>query len=64
MVKAMADGKALDGDFAFQPKAKTWAVVEVPLKDINAAGKTIDTLIWQGQGTAYPAYYITRIQLE
>ena len=64
MVKAMADGKAIDADYVIQPKAKTWAVVEVPLKDINAAGKTIDTLIWQGQGAAYAGYYITRIQLE
>jgi hypothetical protein len=64
MVKAMVDGKAIEANYAIQPKAKTWAVVEVPLKDINAAGKTIDTLIWQGQGAAYPAYYITRIQLE
>ena len=64
MVKAMADGKAIEADFAIQLKAKTWAAVEVPLKDINAAGKTIDTLIWQGQGAAYPGYYITRIQLE
>ena len=64
MIKAMADGKAIEADFAIQLKAKTWAAVEVPLKDINAAGKTIDTLIWQGQGAAYPAYYITRIQLE
>ncbi len=64
MIKAMADGKAIEADFAIQLKAKTWAAVEVPLKDINAAGKTIDTLIWQGQGAAYPGYYITRIQLE
>ncbi len=64
MIKAMADGKAIEADFAIQLKAKTWAAVDVPLKDINAAGKTIDTLIWQGQGTAYPGYYITRIQLE
>ena len=64
MIKAMADGKAIDADFAIQLKAKTWAVVKVPLKDINAAGKTIDTLIWQGQAAAYPGYYITRIQLE
>jgi hypothetical protein len=63
-VKAMADGKAIDADFAIQLKAKTWAVVEVPLKDINAAGRTIDTLVWQGQGAAYPGYFITRIQLE
>jgi hypothetical protein len=64
MIKAMADGKAIEADFAIQLKAKTWAAVDVPLKDINAAGKTIDTLIWQGQGAAYPGYYITRIQLE
>jgi hypothetical protein len=64
MVKAMADGKAIEADFAIQLKAKTWAAVDVPLKDINAAGKTIDTLIWQGQGAAYAGYYITRIQLE
>jgi len=64
MVKAMVDGKAIDADYVFQPKAKTWAIVEVPLKDINAAGKTIDTIIWQGQGAAYSGYYITRIQFE
>jgi hypothetical protein len=64
MVKAMADGKAIEADYVIQPKAKTWAVVEVPLKDINVAGKTIDTIIWQGQGAAYPGYYITRIQFE
>jgi hypothetical protein len=64
MVKAMADGKAIEADYVIQPKAKTWSVVEVPLKDINAAGKTIDTIIWQGQGDAYSPYYITRIQFE
>ena len=64
MVKAMADGKAIEADYVIQPKAKTWSVVEVPLKDINAAGKTIDTIIWQGQGNAYSPYYITRIQFE
>jgi hypothetical protein len=64
MVKAMVDGKAIEADYVIQPKAKTWSVVEVPLKDINAAGKTIDAIIFQGQGAAYPAYYITRIQFE
>ncbi len=35
MVKVQADGKLIESDFVFQPKAKTWAVVEVPLKDIK-----------------------------
>ena len=64
MIKAMVDGKAIDANYVIQPKAKTWAVVEVPLKDINAAGKTIDTIIWQGQGSVYTPYFITRIQFE
>ena len=51
-------------DYVIQPKAKTWAVVEVPLKDINAAGKTIDAIAFQGQASAYSPYYITRIQFE
>jgi len=64
MIKTMLDKKMIETDYAIQPKAKTWAVVEVPLKDINAADKTIDTLVWQGKEAAYPRYYITRIQLE
>jgi hypothetical protein len=64
MVRAWVDGKAIEAKYVVRPKAKTWAIVEVPLKDINAVGKTIDTLVWQAQGDAYTAYYITRIQLE
>jgi hypothetical protein len=64
MVKAMADGKLIEADYVIQPKAKTWAAVEVPLKDINAAGKTIDAIAFQGQASAYAPYYITRIQFE
>jgi hypothetical protein len=54
----------IESNYAIQPKAKTWAVVEVPLKDINAVGKTIDGISWQAQGDPYTAYYIARIQFE
>jgi len=64
MVKAMVDGKPVDSNYVIQPKAKTWAMVEVALKDIGAEGKTIDGICWQGQDTAYSPYYITRIQFE
>jgi hypothetical protein len=64
MVKTMANGKIIEADYVIQPKAKTWAVVEVPLKDINAANQTIDAVVWQGQAAAYPPFYITRIQFE
>jgi len=64
MVRALAEGKPIDSTYIVKPKAKTWAVVEVPLKDINAVGKTIDGIWWQAQGDAYSAYYIARIQFE
>jgi hypothetical protein len=64
MVKAMVDGKALDASYIVQPKTKTWTVVEVPLKELGAEGKSIDGIAWQGQGNAYPAYWISRIQFE
>lgn len=64
MIKAMSDGKENASQFVIQPKAKTWAVVEVPLKDIGAQDKTIDGIMWQAQGSAYGAYFITRIQFE
>jgi hypothetical protein len=64
MVRTMAGGKIVETDYVIQPKAKTWAVVEVPLKDIGAADKTIDAILLQGQGSAYAPYYVTRIQLE
>ena len=64
MIKARADDKDLPSTYVVQPKAKTWAMVEVPLKDLGAEGKKIDGIMVQGQATAYGAYYITRIQLE
>jgi hypothetical protein len=63
-IKAMIGGKAIDADFRIQLKAKAWAKVEVPLKDIAAADTQIDTVILQGGASSYPAYYVTRIQLE
>jgi hypothetical protein len=63
-VRATSDKKTLPSDFFVQPKAKTWAVVEVPLKEIGAQGKTIDGFQLQAQGSAYGAYYVDRIQFE
>ena len=63
-VKVLVDGKPVDSTYLIQPKAKTWAVVEVPLKDIGGDNKTIDGIWLQGQATAYTAYYIDKIQLE
>jgi hypothetical protein len=63
-IKATIDGKAQESTFLIEPKAKTWNSVEVPLKDIGAAGKTIDGICLQAQASAYSAYYITRIQFE
>jgi hypothetical protein len=64
MIKAKAGETYFPSTFVVQPKAKTWAMVEVPLKDIGAEGKKIDAIAVQGQADAYGAYYITRIQLE
>lgn len=63
-VKAMADGKPLELGYTIQPKAKSWAVVEVPLKEIGAVNKTIDGLVLQGGADSYKPYYVTRIQFE
>jgi hypothetical protein len=64
-IKATSDGgKMIASEYIIHLKAKTWTVVEVPLKDIGAEGKTIDGILWQGQATAYKPYYITRIQFE
>ena len=63
-VKAMVDGKPAEASYFIQPKAKTWTRVEVPLKELVAAGKTIDGIALQGQANAYNAYYVTRIQFE
>jgi hypothetical protein len=59
-----ADGNPIDSTFLIQPKPKSWGIVSVPLKDIGAAGKTLDGLWWQGQASAYKPYYITKIQFE
>lgn len=63
-VKATLDGKPIESNYIVKLKAKTWSVVEVPLKEIGAEGKTIDGFWVQGQAAAYGAYYITRIKLE
>jgi hypothetical protein len=65
MVKATADGKPIAAaDYLLTPKAKTWAVVEVPLKEIGAQGKMIDGFQLQARDASYSAYYIDRIQFE
>lgn len=63
-VALSSGGKAIDSTYMIAPKAKTWAVVEVPLKELNAAGKMIDGVLLQGGADAYKPYYITRIQFE
>lgn len=63
-VKVMADGKAVDSNYVIQPKARAWAIVEVPLKELSAENRTIDGLVLQGDDAAYKPYYITRIQFE
>ncbi|HZX29000.1 MAG TPA: hypothetical protein VFF16_18135 [Telluria sp.] len=63
-IRAMANGKAIDSNYLIQPKPKTWAVVEVPLKDIGADNKDIDGVMLQGLADAYKPYYITRIEFE
>ena len=64
MVKASVDKKPGDSSYVIQPKAKTWAIVDIPLKEIGAADKTVDAFLWQAQGEAYKPFFITRIQLE
>ena len=63
-VKAMAGGKAIESAYLIQPKVKTWTVVDVPLKELGAEGKMIDGIMWQGQASAFGAFYIARIQFE
>jgi hypothetical protein len=63
-VKAMADGKPMEAGYTIQLKAKTWAVVEVPLKELAAGNKTIDGIVLQGGADSYKPYYVTRIQFE
>lgn len=63
-VALSSGGKAIDSTFMIAPKAKTWAVVEVPLKELNGTGKMIDGVLIQGGANAYKPYYVTRIQFE
>ena len=63
-VKLMADGKALDSSYVIEPKARTWTIVEVPLKELSAHNRNIDGLMLQADVAAYKPYYITRIQFE
>lgn len=63
-IKATVDGKPVESNFMIKPKAKTWSVAEVSLKELGVDGKKIDGIIWQGQATAFSPFYITRIQLE
>lgn len=64
VIKAMADGKAIESNYVIVPKARAWSVVEVALKDLGADNRTIDGVMVQGGDAAYQPYYITRIQLE
>ncbi len=65
MIKVKAPGgAAIDSNYAIAPKVKTWALVEVPLKDIGAQDKMIEDVFIQGGATDYKPYYITKIQLE
>jgi hypothetical protein len=55
---------ALAQTTTLQPKAKTWAMVVVPLTELAAANKTIDGILLQGGADSYKPYYVTRIQFE
>lgn len=63
-IKVLVNGKAVDSNYVIQPKVKTWARVEVPLKDIGGADTTIDGIWFQGQGDAYKPYYVDKIKIE
>lgn len=64
MVKATAEGKPIDSNYIIEPKPKTWALVEVTLKDLSAEDRSIDGLMLQADGSPYKPYYITKIQFE
>jgi hypothetical protein len=63
-VKLMAGGKPLEASYVVTPKTKTWAVVTVPLKDIEGIDKVIDGICFQAQDKPYAPYYVTKIQFE
>jgi len=63
-IKAFADGKPIEANFQIKPKIKTWTKVEVPLKDISANDRSIDSIVIQGGGEPYKPYYIAEIEFE
>lgn len=63
-IKVLVGGKAVDSNYVIPPKAKSWAKVEVPLKDIGGADTTIDGIWFQGQADAYKPYYVDKIMIE
>ncbi len=60
----LADGTSPASTFTIQPKLKTWAVVEVPLKDIGGENQSLTDVFIQGGADPYKPYYITKIQVE
>lgn len=63
-IKVLVNGKAVDSNYVIQLKAKTWAAVSVPLKDIGGQDVNIDGIWFQGQADAYKPYYVDKIQIE
>lgn len=63
-IKLMVDGKALEKSYLIAPNAKKWAIVKIPLQEIDGAEKMIEGMYFQAQAEAYKPYYVTRIQFE
>lgn len=64
MIKPQVDGKILDILYVINLKARTWALAEIPLKDIGAQDKTIDGFAIQAQADGAKPFYIAKIQFE
>ncbi len=63
-VKVLADGKPIESNYVIEPKARSWAIVEVPLNDLSASNRNIEGVVLQGGDTPTRPYFITRIQFE
>jgi len=63
-IKAFADGKPIEANFQISPKTRTWTKVEVPLKDIGANDRSIDSIMIQGGGQPYKPYYVAEMEFE
>ena len=63
-IKAFSDGKPIESNFQISPKIKTWTKVEVPLKDIGANDRSIDSILIQGGGQPYKPYYVAEMEFE